>query len=60
MESSTAKGFTDILKLSNTKTYEIWRLAVNDLLYRYKVKRYVKGKKPRPEETSENKDEIDI
>jgi hypothetical protein len=54
------KGFADILKLSSVKTYEIWRLVVDDLLRRYKVKRYVKGKKPRPEETSENEDEIDI
>jgi hypothetical protein len=59
MESSTAKGFADIPKLSDAKTYEIWRLAVDDLLRRHKVKRYVEGKKPRPEETSENEDEID-
>jgi hypothetical protein len=60
MESSTAKGFADIPKLSDAKTYEIWRLAVDNLLRRHKVKRYVEGKKPRPEETSENEDEIDI
>jgi hypothetical protein len=59
MESSTAKGLGDILKLSDAKTYEIWRLAVDDLLGRHKVKRYVEGKKSRPEETSENEDEVD-
>jgi hypothetical protein len=53
MESSTtAKGFSDISKFSDAKLYEIWRLAVDDLLYRHKVKRYVEGKKPRPEEIS--------
>jgi hypothetical protein len=60
MESSmTAKGFGDVPKLSDAKSYEIWRLAVDDLLRRHRVKRYVEGKKPRPEETSENEDEVD-
>ena len=54
-----AKGFSDIPKLSDAKSYEIWSQAVDDLLCRHRVKRYVEGKKPRPEETSENEDEVD-
>jgi hypothetical protein len=56
MESSTAKGFADIPKLSDAKTYEIWRLVVDDLLRRHKVKRCVEGKSPamvRPTQSSE-------
>ena len=59
MESSTAKGFGDIPKLSDAKSYKIWHLAVDDLLCRHRVKRYMEGKKPRPEETSENEDKVD-